>query len=141
MMCQVHRRQRAAGHVVGRRVVIVSKPDRADEIARIAIEPGVLEAVRRAGFSGDVDIIELGALRHVPSCTTLRIIVTMSMILSLSKTCRRRGIVTLIAVNKIAVAVVDFDRCMRGYMLAAVGEGGVGAGHFDHVHIVGTDRE
>ena len=54
------RRDGAAGHAFGRRIVIVAHPHRAGEIARVANEPGVTPAVGRAGLAGDLDTVELG---------------------------------------------------------------------------------
>ena len=44
-------RQRAAGHAVGRRVVVVAEPDAADEVAGEADEPGVAIGVGGAGLA------------------------------------------------------------------------------------------
>ena len=56
-----HRRQRAAGHAFGRRIIVIAHPHRADEISRVADEPAVAPIVGGAGLAGDLDAVELRA--------------------------------------------------------------------------------
>src|SRR5205807_2405961 len=53
-----HRRQRSAGHALGRRVVVVADPDAADVIAGEPDEPGVAVGVGGAGLAGRLDPVE-----------------------------------------------------------------------------------
>ena len=52
-----HRRQRAAGHAIGRLVVVIAEPDAADEIAGVAHEPGVAISVGRAGLASSGSVL------------------------------------------------------------------------------------
>src|SRR6202043_2368358 len=56
-------RQRAAGHAVGRRIIVVAVPDRAGEVAGIADEPGVAIGVGGAGLAGGRNAVERGTAR------------------------------------------------------------------------------
>src|SRR5207302_2214947 len=53
-----HRGQRAAGHAVGRRVVVIAEPHAAYVVAGEADEPGIAVRVRRAGLAGRLDAFE-----------------------------------------------------------------------------------
>ena len=57
------RRQRAAGHAVGRRVVVIAVPDRAGEVAGVADEPGVAVVVGGAGLAGRRNAVQRGPPR------------------------------------------------------------------------------
>ena len=45
------RRQRSAGNLVGRRIVVIAEPDPGDEIGGLADKPGVAMVLRRAGLA------------------------------------------------------------------------------------------
>ena len=57
-----HAGQRAAGHAVGRRVVVIAVPDAGNIVAGVADEPGVAIRVGGAGLAGRLDALEDGAL-------------------------------------------------------------------------------
>src|SRR6185436_19965061 len=67
-----HRRQRAAGHAIGRAVVVVADPNAGDEIAGVADKPSVAIIVGGAGLAGDPHAVDhrapagafLGGLVH-----------------------------------------------------------------------------
>src|SRR5690349_16512499 len=55
------RRQRAAGHPFGWRIIVVAHPNGADEIARVADKPGVAPIVGGAGLAASRYAVELRA--------------------------------------------------------------------------------
>src|SRR3984957_5590003 len=61
------RRQRTAGHAVGRRIIVIAVPDRAGEVAGISDEPGVAIGAGGAGFAGGRDAVECGGARGAPA--------------------------------------------------------------------------
>src|SRR3974377_2491481 len=56
-----HRRKAAAGHAIGRAVVVIAEPDAAHEVASVAHEPGVAVAVGGSGLAGGGDAVEASA--------------------------------------------------------------------------------
>ena len=72
------RRDGAAGHALGRRIIVVAHPDRAGEIARVADEPGVAIAVGGAGLARDLECRRAGPVGRCRFRTTEFIIVIMS---------------------------------------------------------------
>src|SRR5215471_13127280 len=53
--------QRAASHALGWRIIVIAHPNGADEIARIADEPGITPIVGSAGLAAGRHAVELGA--------------------------------------------------------------------------------
>src|SRR6185437_2391866 len=53
-----HRRQRAAGHAIGRGVVVVAHPDAANEVTGVTHEPGVAVSIGGSGLAGGNDAVK-----------------------------------------------------------------------------------
>ena len=135
-----HRRQRAAGHAVGRLIVVVAEPDAGDVVAGEADEPGVAIGVGGAGLAGDRDARQAwragrclapppSSASSLMSCATCGLITCTGFLPSRSKRQIR------------SPAPVRTSRMrVRRDRLAAVDEDAVAAGVVEHRHLVGADR-
>ena len=134
-------RQRAAGHVVHRRVVVIAIPDAAAHRSGIAAEPGVLIAICGAGLADHVDALaELRALAGAFLDDLLHHAGEFDDLVERHRLRLRRR-VAVVAIEQIALAVADFDGGVRRDLFAAVDEGAIGGGMFEQDHVALSDRK
>jgi hypothetical protein len=134
------RRDGAAGHALGRRIVVVAHPHRAGEIARVADEPGVTPAVGRAGLAGDLDTVELGPFAGAVFDHRVHHRDHVEGDLRADHLLRPLA-VAVEAPHQFARAGPHFKRGVRGNRLAEIGESRIGNRVLEHVYLVGADRQ
>ena len=135
-----HRRQRAAGHAVGRIVIVVPEPDAAHVIARVAHEPRIAVGVGGAGLAGDAHPVEdralAGAFLHdlVHHEDHLQGDLLRDHLLGLLA-------VTVEAPHHLSVRAAHLEHGMRRHRFAEIRERGIGRGVVEHRHFIRSDRE
>ena len=135
-----HRRQRAAGHAVGRGVVVVAEPDAADEIAGVAHEPGIAVSVGRAGLAGGGDAVEARAPAGAVFDDAVHHLDHVGGDVVRQHALRLRP-VAVVAPDQLAVAGAHLEDSVRRDLHAEIGERAVGADVVDQLHGVGADRQ
>ena len=135
-----HGRQRAAGHAVGRRIIVVSEPDRCDHVAGIAGEPGVAIGVGGAGLAGRPDAIEHGAAAGAFLDCLVQDHVDVGGNRLRHHAARLRA-VPVESPHQVAGRAADFEDGVRRHRHAAIREGGEGAGMIEHRDLVRADRQ
>ena len=136
-----HAGQRAAGHAVGRRVIVVAHPDAADEVAGIADEPGVAPRIGGAGLAGGLDAGDHGAAAGAFFHRLVEHHVDVARRPAGAST--RRGFGPSRSKRQISspLGAAHFQDGMRGDRHAVIGEGGEGAGMVEHGDFGGADRQ
>ena len=134
------RRQRAAGHLVGRGEVVIAEPDAANEVAGEAHEPGIAIGIGGACLAGGLDALQLGgaagaALGYLREHEVhLRDGVGIEHLLG-------RRCITLAVVDEVARAVDDLGEGIGPGAEAAIGEHRISAGHVEHRDLGGAERQ
>src|SRR6185503_8167825 len=135
-----HSGQRAAGHAVGRRVIVVAVPDAGDVVAGVTDEPRIAVRVGGAGLARRLDAVEHRALAG-PFLDHL-----VHHEVHVHRDLRADHLHRLLAVaietpHDLAVAAAHFQHRMRRYRLAEIGEGGVAGSVIEDGHFRGADRQ
>ena len=131
-------RQAAAGHMFGRRSVIVAEPYAGHKVRGVADEPGVAEILAGAGLSGGGPAGQARALRGADGERLGHHRVHHRDVTRFDDAAELRRAARI---EHLAVAGDDLVDHARHQRVAAIGEGRVGADKFEHRDFRGAERD
>ncbi len=129
--------QGASGDAPGGRRIVIADPGGGDIIGGEAHEPGVMGILRGAGLAGGFAAMERGIAAGAADHHAIKHGGEIAVD-AFRDHARRRCDAAMI--NRLATHIHLRDHIRRDAM-AAIGEGGIGRGQFQHRHFVGAQRQ
>ena len=131
-------RQVAARDLLGRAVVVVAEPHRGDEIAGVADEPGVTPVLTGAGLARRLPAGQFGLAGGAGQQRLLHHLVHHRDVLRLDDAAE---VGVAAGIEELPVGGAHLHDHVRLNAGPAVGERGVGRGHFERGHRRGAERD